>query len=804
MKVSYKWLKEYINLEGITPSALAEKMSRTGIEVDDLLIPGKELSKLVVGEALQVEKLPESDHLKKCLVDVGTEEPIQIICGAPNISEGQKVIVALHGARIAGNTKIKKGKIRGEVSNGMICSLDELGYSDSVIPKKYTDGIYVLPNNATPGEDPLSLLDLDDSILDLDITPNRADALSMRGVAHEVAAIYGKELQFPIKETSETKDTIDQYIHVEVENIEDTPAYYIQIINNVRVKESPLWLQTKLMNAGMRPVNNIVDITNYVLMEYGQPLHAFDYDKIGSKKIKVRRATEGENLKTLDGVERVMNSADIVITNGTQPIALAGVMGGYDSEITEETVTVALEFAMFEATSIRKTGAKFNLRSESSARFEKGINTGTIQEAGQYAAQMMHELAGGTIVEGIASATSFVPQNQKVLITLDKINRTLGTDISQDQVDIILDQLGFDHKMAGQKIVISIPPRRWDISIEADIIEEVARIYGYDHLPSTLPITPSIPGELTAQQKLVRLSRNYMEAAGLTQNISYVLTTAEKATQYSQDGNQAVKLAWPMSEDHSTLRVNLLSSLLENASYNIARKNSDIQFYEIGKIFLPRKGERLPEESERIAGVLTGMAQQKNWQTESETVDFYYAKGIIEEYFNLLGVTDIIRFEATEKIDWMHPGRTASIYLNENLIGYMGQIHPNIAKKYDLSETYAFELNMDLLLNEEREIVTQQTIPKYPGTNRDLAILVEETVTHQDIVKVITEQAGKYLSNIQLFDIYQGKGIADGMKSMAYSLSYLNPDATLTDEDIYPSVEKVIEALKEELGAIIR
>lgn len=805
MKVSYKWLKEYINLEEITPTELAEKMSRTGIEVDDLLTPGKGLSKLVVGEALQVEKLPESDHLKKCLVNVGTtDEPIQIICGAPNIAEGQKVIVALHGARISGNTKIKKGKIRGEVSNGMICSLAELGYSDSVIPKKYTEGIYVLPSSVTPGENPLSLLDLDDSILDLDITPNRADALSMRGVAHEVAAIYGKEIQFPAKETSEKKGTIDQYIQVEVENEVDTPAYYIQVINNVRVKESPLWLQTKLMNAGMRPVNNVVDITNYILMEYGQPLHAFDYDKIGSKEIKVRRAAEGESLKTLDGVERIMNPSDIVITNGTQPIALAGVMGGHDSEITEETVTVALEFAMFEAVSIRRTGAKFNLRSESSARFEKGINTGTIQEAGQHAAQMIHELAGGTIVEGTAAATSFVPKNQEVAITLEKINRTLGTDIDQDQVGTILNQLGFDHTMVDNKIVISIPPRRWDISIEADIIEEVARIYGYDRLPSTLPVTPSIPGELTAQQTLVRMSRNYMEAAGLTQNISYVLTTAEKAIQYSQDGDQAVKLAWPMSEDHSTLRVNLLSSLLENASYNMARKNSDIQFYEIGKIFLPRKGERLPEESERIAGVLSGLTQQKNWQTESETVDFYYAKGIIEEYFNLLGVNEKIRFEATEKMDWMHPGRTAHIYLNDNIIGYVGQIHPNTAKEYDLAETYAFELNMDLLLNEDREIVTQQTIPKYPGTNRDLAILVEETITHQDIAKIITKYAGKYLIDIQLFDIYQGKGIDDGMKSMAYSLSYLNPNATLTDEDIHPSVEKVIEALQEELGAIIR
>ena len=804
MKVSYKWLEEYIDLKGIIPSELAEKMSRTGIEVDDVLTPGEGLSKLVVGETLEVEKLPESDHLNKCLVDIGEEEPIQIICGAPNIAKEQKVIVALHGARIAGNVKIKKEKIRGEVSNGMICSLDELGYPENVIPKKYSEGIYVLPIDAVPGEDPLLLLDLDDSILDLDITPNRADALSMRGAAHEVAAIYGKELHFPKKRTSQTEDSVEQYIHVDVENPEEVPAYHIQVIKNVEVKESPLWLQTKLMNAGMRPVNNVVDITNYILMEYGQPLHAFDYDRIGSKKIKVRRASEGEIIKTLDSTERVMSSSDIVITNGSQPIALAGVMGGFDSEITNQTKNVAVEFAMFNPVMIRKTGTKFNLRSESSARFEKGINVGTIQEAGNHAVQLIHELAGGTIIKGTATATSIIPDDKEVSITLKKINASLGTEISLEEVESILDQLGFGHKMIEDKIVISIPPRRWDIFIEADIIEEVARIYGYDRLPSTLPVTPSIPGELTNQQKLVLLSRNYMESAGLTQNLSYVLTTSEKATAYSLDGKESIKLAWPMSEDHSTLRVNLLASLLENAAYNSARKNSSIQFYEIGKVFLPKKGQTLPEESERIAGIMTGLVQQKNWQTAAEAVDFYIAKGILEEYFVLLGITNGIRFEATEKISWMHPGRTANIYLDEELIGYVGQIHPTTSKEYDLAETYAFELNMDYFLHEDREIISQQAIPKYPGTNRDLAILVDDSITHHDIVKVIREFAGIYLSDIHLFDIYQGEGIAEGMKSMAYSLAYLNPDATLTDEDINPSVEKVVKALQEKLGAMIR
>ena len=375
MKVSYKWLKEYLDLSDVTPDELAEKMSRTGIEVDDVIYPGKGLSKIVVGETLSVVDHPDSDHLHVCQVNIGAEEPIQIVCGAPNVAAGQKVIVALHGARITGNAKIKKGKMRGQESNGMICSLAELGYSESVVSKKYADGIFVLPAEAVPGTEVVDLLELDDAILDIDITPNRADALSMRGSAYEVAAIYNKALKFPEAPVSEKTGSVTDYIKVAVEDPNDAPAYHIQVIKDVKIAESPLWLQNKLMNGGIRPINNVVDITNYILLEYGQPLHAFDYDQIGSKEIIVRRAKENETMTTLDGVERTLDTDNIVITNGTAPIALAGVMGGLDSEITDGTVTVALEAALFNPVLIRKTAGKFNLRSESSSRFEKGINS---------------------------------------------------------------------------------------------------------------------------------------------------------------------------------------------------------------------------------------------------------------------------------------------------------------------------------------------------------------------------------------------------------------------------------------------
>ena len=804
MKVSYKWLKEYLDLSDVTPDELAEKMSRTGIEVDDVIYPGKGLSKIVVGETLSVVDHPDSDHLHVCQVNIGTEEPIQIVCGAPNVAAGQKVIVALHGARITGNAKIKKGKMRGQESNGMICSLAELGYSESVVSKKYADGIFVLPAEAVPGTEVVDLLELDDAILDIDITPNRADALSMRGSAYEVAAIYNKALKFPEAPVSEKTGSVTDYIKVAVEDTNDAPAYHIQVIKDVKIAESPLWLQNKLMNGGIRPINNVVDITNYILLEYGQPLHAFDYDQIGSKEIIVRRAKENETMTTLDGVERTLDTDNIVITNGTAPIALAGVMGGLDSEITDGTVTVALEAALFNPVLIRKTAGKFNLRSESSSRFEKGINVATIRTAGQHAAELIHELAGGTIVAGTASVDTVEVKDTEVVISLEKINRSLGTAISSGEVTAIFNQLGFASTFDGEIFTVAVPPRRWDISIYADILEEVARIYGYDNLPETLPITPALPTALTPKQHTMRITRRFMEGAGLTQNISYVLTTAEKAREYAVEDKEGIRLAWPMSEDRSTLRMNLLSTLLDNAAYNVARKNTDIQFYEIGRVFFPSADRILPIEAERLAGVMTGMAYQKDWQMAAEPVNFYHAKGVLDGYFETMGLSDQIRFEAAKDLKWMHPGRTAAVYLGDAYIGYVGQVHPATANAYDLKETYAFEIDFEAIIAAPKEVITQQPIPKFPGVTRDVALLVDETVTHQQIVKTIKENGGKFLKDVHLFDIYQGKGIEDGKKSVAYSMSFLNPEATLVDEDINKAFTKLVAALETECGAAIR
>lgn len=805
MNVSYKWLSEYLDLTSITPEGLADRLSRTGIEVDDVTVPEEGLKKIVVGHAVSVVNHPDSDHLHICQVDIGEEELSQIVCGAPNIAAGQKIIVALPGSRITGNKKIKKSKMRGEVSHGMICSLDELGYSDKVIAKKYAEGIYVLPEEAVPGEPVFSYLAMDDAILDLEVTANRADALSMRGVAHEVGAVYNLKPIFKEVELQEdATENITDYMKVSVEDTEDAPVYSIRVIKNVKVKESPMWLQTKLMNAGIRPLNNVVDITNYILLEYGQPLHAFDYDQLHSKEILVRRAKQDEVLVTLDEEERTLSPENIVITNGEKPVALAGVMGGLDSHITDNTVTVALEAALFEPISIRQTAKELNLRSESSSRFEKGVNVATLKTARDHAAALIAELGEGTVVSNVAAVDTVEVKDEVVETTVEKINRSLGTDISETEIEAIFHQLGFGVEIATGKVTVTVPPRRWDIHIEADLIEEVARIYGYNNIPSTLPISESVPGGLNEKQRLVRHTRRFLEEAGLGQAISYALTTPGKSAKFMMRSSEPTKLEMPMSEERSTLRMNLLSGLLDDVHYNVAHNNYDVGLYEIGRVFYREEGEDRPVEEEHLAGVITGAALTKDWQEKEQPVDFYMLKGILEELFQTYGLVENIAYvQDTQRPD-MHPGRTASILLGGKEIGFIGQIHPTTAKAWDIKETYAFEINFDALIEAEKEATVYQMIPKYPGMTRDVALLVGNTVTNQQILDVIQDKGGKYLRNVRLFDLYQGEHIAEGKKSMAYTLAYLNPEATLVEEEVTESFETVKQALTEELQAEIR
>lgn len=806
MLVSYKWLNKYIDLSNVTPKELADKMSVTGIEVEGVIVPEEGLKKIVVGEVRECVPHPDSDHLSVCQVDVGEEELSQIVCGASNIKEGIKVIVALPNSRIANNVRIKRGKIRGQVSNGMICALQEIGYSESVVPKEYNKGIYYLPQYAVNGDPVFSYLDMDDALIKLSITPNRADALSIRGVAYEVGAIYRQTPIFKDEMLEESDQLANDLIQVSVEEKELVPTYQIRIIEDVTIKPSPQWLQNLLMNAGIRPINNVVDITNYILLLFGQPLHAFDYDQLGSKKIVVRKAKENEKIVTLDGEMRKLTPENLVITNGKEPVALAGVMGGLDSEITEKTTTIALEAALFDPVFIRKTVKKFNLRSESSIRFEKGINKQTVSLAHEVAAAMIVVVAGGKVRKGAVEVTNYDAKNVDVTITLNYINHYLGTSFTTEEVSEIFKALGFGYTLEDQTYNVVIPPRRWDISIKEDIIEEVARIYGYDRLPSTLPNGEIVAGSLTLSQKMIRKISLLVEGSGLNETISYVLTTEEKSRQFNLKESKITRLDCPMSEERSVLRMNLISGLLENISYNMARKNSDVAFYEIGHVFYQENDPsiQLPKEVTHLAIAMTGTWQEKSWQTKPESVDFFTIKGIIENLCDRLSLTDEITYKSIDELKEMHPGKTAAIYLKDQNIGFVGQVHPALTKVYDIPETFVAEIDLEAVINASQKDIVVHTVTKFPIVSRDIALLLEETVSNHDVVTIVKSVAEEFLVDIQLFDVYKGEHIKDGYKSMAYHLTFQNSKRTLTDEEINKAMRKIEKALSKKLNADIR
>lgn len=801
MLVSYKWLKELVDVT-VLSEELAEKMSTTGIEVEGVSSPAEGLSKIVVGEVVSCEDVPET-HLHVCQVNVGEEALRQIVCGAPNVRAGIKVMVALPGARIADNYKIKKGKIRGLESLGMICSLGELGISDSVVPKEFSDGIQILPEEAVPGDSVFPYLDLDDEIIELSITPNRADALSMRGVAYEVAAIYDKSVHFQDFPLLETDRQAAEQLSVAIET-EKAPFYAVRILENVSITPSPQWLQNLLMNEGIRPINNVVDVTNYMLLYFGQPMHAFDLDTFEDNQIVVRKAYAGEKLVTLDDEERDLETSDLVITVADKPVALAGIMGGSETEISPKSRRVVLEAAVFDGTSIRQTSGRLNLRSESSSRFEKGINLATVTEALDAAASMIADLTGANVQAGIVSAGQVDTSDVEVASTLADVNRVLGTELTYTDIEDVFRRLDFGLTGNAEKFTVSVPPRRWDIHIEADLYEEIARIYGYDRLPATLPKDDGTAGELTETQKLRRKVRTVAEGAGLTEVISYALTTPEKAMQFSMKPSNLTELMWPMTVERSVLRQNMVAGILDTVAYNIARKNKDLALYEIGKVFeqAGNPTAELPTEINSFAFALTGLVAEKDFQTSAVPVDFFYAKGVLEALFDRLGLK--VEYTVTQALASMHPGRTAAILLDGQVIGFVGQVHPVTAKDYNIPETYVAEINLTAIEKAIQPAKPFVEITKFPAVTRDIALLLKAEISHKEVVAAIEAARVKRLTDIKLFDVFSGEKLGLGMKSMAYTLTFQNPENTLEDEEVARYMEKIQKSLEETIGAEVR
>ncbi|HFJ5327436.1 TPA: phenylalanine--tRNA ligase subunit beta [Staphylococcus aureus] len=800
MLISNEWLKEYVTIDD-SVSNLAERITRTGIEVDDLIDYTKDIKNLVVGFVKSKEKHPDADKLNVCQVDIGEDEPVQIVCGAPNVDAGQYVIVAKVGGRLPGGIKIKRAKLRGERSEGMICSLQEIGISSNYIPKSFESGIYVFSEAQVPGTDALQALYLDDQVMEFDLTPNRADALSMIGTAYEVAALYNTKMTKPDTTSNELELSANNELTVTIENEDKVPYYSARVVHDVTIEPSPIWMQARLIKAGIRPINNVVDISNYVLLEFGQPLHMFDQDAIGSQQIVVRQANEGEKMTTLDGTERELLTSDIVITNGQTPIALAGVMGGDFSEVKEQTSNIVIEGAIFDPVSIRHTSRRLNLRSESSSRFEKGIATEFVDEAVDRACYLLQTYANGKVLKDRVSSGELGAFITPIDITADKINRTIGFDLSQNDIVTIFNQLGFDTEINDDVITVQVPSRRKDITIKEDLIEEVARIYGYDDIPSTLPVFEKVTsGQLTDRQYKTRMVKEVLEGAGLDQAITYSLVSKEDATAFSMQQRQTIDLLMPMSEAHASLRQSLLPHLIEAASYNVARKNKDVKLFEIGNVFFANGEGELPDQVEYLSGILTGDYVVNQWQGKKETVDFYLAKGIVDRVSEKLNLEFSYR---RADIDGLHPGRTAEILLENKVVGFIGELHPTLAADNDLKRTYVFELNFDALMAVSVGYINYQPIPRFPGMSRDIALEVDQNIPAADLLSTIHAHGGNILKDTLVFDVYQGEHLEKGKKSIAIRLNYLDTEETLTDERV-SKVQAEIEAALIEHGAVIR
>lgn len=806
MLVSYKWLSNYVDLSGITPQELAEKLTRAGIEVDVVHERKKGIEGVVIGHILDRHPHPNADKLNVCQVDLGEAEPVQIVCGAPNVDKGQKVAVAKVGAVLPDNFKIKKAKLRGEVSQGMICSAQELGIEDRLVAAEFKHGIMVLPEGVEVGSCAISHLDLDDSVLELGLTPNRSDCLSMLGVAYEVGAILDREVQLPVLEVSEIEEIIKEQVKVEIEAKELCPHYAARLIKGVKIGPSPLWLQNRLIAAGVRPINNVVDVTNFIMLEYGQPLHAFDAQQIKEGRIIVREAKAGERVVTLDDQERELKEGMLLITDPEKVIAIAGVMGAANSEVTEMTQDIIIESAYFAGTSVRLTSKELGLRSEASLRFEKGVDPERVHDSADRAASLLAQLAGGSVVKGIAEHQVQVSQRKEVSLHMVHLNKVLGTSLSVAEVTKIFDRLSFDYENKGHEICVEVPTRRQDLQIEEDLMEEVARLYGYDAIPTTLPEGITTPGSRTRRQKIRRTVKKFLQGAGLNQVITYSLTSQANVEPGSifAENLQPISLAMPMSEERSHLRTSIASNLLEVIGYNKNRKQTDTHIFEIGHIFLTKEQHitDLPQEKEIISGAITGLWQNHPWQQVKVPVDFYVAKGIVEGLLNKLEIGSLTYEKAS--IEGYHPGRSAWIKHHDQLIGFIGQVHPGRQKELDLAPVYVFEINLDVLLELLPEEISYQTLAKYPSIERDLAIVVSQDIEAEKLLATIEEVGKPLLHSAHLFDVYIGDRVETDKKSVAFSLTYQDPEKTLIDTDVNIVHENIVQTLETKWQAQLR
>lgn len=790
MKVSLKWLSEFIDLKGKTIEELDEifNLKLTEVEEKYQLCTA---TNLTIGYVRECVMHPDSDHLHVCQVEIKPGEISQIVCGAPNVHAGAKVIVALPGAILPGDFKIKPSKIRGVESFGMLCSFQELGIEEKYVDEEYKNGIYLLDDDAPIGMDPLAYLNLNDWVFDLHLTPNRADLLSMIGVSYDLGTVLNEKPKLDEVVVNEVAKVNPVKITL---NTDKVIQYNARYVGNVKIKKSPWWLRQRLIASGIRPINNVVDVTNYVLMEYGQPLHAFDADLLGNN-IMVRNATNGESFKTLDGIDRVLNENDIVITDGKRPVCLGGVMGGLDTEVTDQTVNVILEAAQFNPTSIRKTSARLDLRSESSFRFERKVDYNRVTKALDRAASLLALLADGEVYQGIASSKTKEYEPIVIDVSLAKINSYMGIDLSSGVVNDILERMNFTYEYKDGMYHVIVPSRRIDYDANyQDLIEDIARFYGYDNIPTTIPSTSS-RGALTKKQSIERNLKHLLAGLGMNEVICYSLTSKEHLYEFVNDETAPIRILMPFTNEREYMRQSLIPSLIDVVSYNKGRKIESQKIFEISSCYTEEGSYTL------LSGALTGVYDDSLWQGKIERVDFYLVKGILEELFYRLGIK--VNYQKGT-VKNMHPGKTAIIYAGDTRLGYVGALHPKYQKDHALHETYVFELNFDKLVELSEEKINYNPVSKYPSIVRDLAIVCKKDISSDEIYNLIKQTGKKLLVNIALFDLYEDPSIGEGNKQLAYKLTFMDSEKTLESNDVDKIINSILNRLEFTYGAKLR
>ena len=809
MRTSLKWIKDLVpGIEDLTPQEYLDAMTLSGSKGEYYVELDKNLENIVIGQILKIEKHPDADKLVICQVNVGQEEPVQIVTGAPNVFEGAVVPVVLAGGKVAGGhdgstppeegIKIKKGKLRGVPSNGMMCSIEELGSSRDMYPDAPENGIYIFKNrdDIKPGDDAIKALGLDDAVIEYEITSNRVDCFSILGIAREAAVTFGKPFCPPVVEPTGNDEDVNDFISVEVNDTELCPRYTARVVKNIKVGPSPEWMQRRLAAQGIRPINNIVDITNYVMEEYGQPMHAYDLSTIAGQKIIVRRAEDNEKFVTLDGQERTLDSSMLMICDAEKPVGIAGIMGGENSMITDDVDAILFEAACFDGTNIRLSGKKLGMRTDAQSKFEKGLDPNNASAAIDRACQLIEVLGCGEVVGGMVDVYGKVKEPHEIPFQPERINHLLGTDLSAEQMLDYFKSLELEYD--ADRNVMIIPTFRQDLLGTADLAEEVARFYGYSNIPSTLPSGESTSGKVSFKHRVEDVAKETAEFCGFSEGMTFSFESPKVFDKLRLDADdplrQAITIANPQGEDYSIMKTTPLNGILVSLARNFNRRNKDVKLYEMAKIYLPKSLPLTEYADERVQFTLGFYGEG----------DFFTMKGVVEEFLERAGMHDIVDYDPNAGKNFLHPGRQANIIYQGKVIGYMGEVHPEVCENYDM-KTRAYIAVLDMPFITEMATFDRhfKGIAKHPAVNRDISMVVKKDILVGQIEKVIREKGGHHLESYHLFDIYEGSQIKAGYKSVAYSITFRANDRTLEEKDITAAMDKIIAGL-EDLGIELR